>query len=176
MGEPRYVGLYHLFCCANRLPSTGSIHFSVLAGRILIKDLRYHSSNQTFRIVKGQISWRYWLRRPAEEEDLSHARVIGEDTPGVYRPHASLRLRVLMYAPTTGKGKPPLACRVHISLQGLEWFIYNRTAAFENIVSQLDPDIPSTPVPTPNPDGAASVRKIFSRTSVFRDGRLYHLV
>ncbi|KAI0358672.1 hypothetical protein OH77DRAFT_1587674 [Trametes cingulata] len=127
----------------------GSIHFSVLSGRILIKDLRYHSSNQTFRIVKGQISWRYWLRRPAEEEDLSHARVIGEDT--------------------RGKGSSPLACRVHISLQGLEWFIYNRTVAFDNIVSQLDPDIPSTPVPTPVPDGAASVRKIFSRTSVFRD-------
>ncbi|KAI0633565.1 hypothetical protein C8Q77DRAFT_1157760 [Trametes polyzona] len=127
----------------------GSIHFSVLAGRILIKDLRYHSSNQTFRIVKGQISWRYWLRRPAEEEDLSHARVIGEDTPG--------------------KGKTPLACRVHISLQGLEWFIYNRTAAFDNIVSQLDPDMPITPVPTPVPEGAASVKKIFSRTSVFRD-------
>ncbi|KAI0368271.1 hypothetical protein BV20DRAFT_969313 [Pilatotrama ljubarskyi] len=127
----------------------GSIHFSVLSGRILIKDLRYHSSNQTFRIVKGQISWRYWLRRPAEEEDLSHARVIGEDT--------------------RGKGSSPLSCRVHISLQGLEWFIYNRTVAFDNIVSQLDPDIPSTPVPTPVPDGAASVRKIFSRTSVFRD-------
>ncbi|KAL1942384.1 hypothetical protein VTO73DRAFT_5986 [Trametes versicolor] len=129
----------------------GSIHFSVLTGRILIKDLRYHSSNQTVRIVKGQISWRYWLRRPAEEEDLSHARVIGEDTPG--------------------KGKP-LACRVHISLQGFEWFIYNRTAAFDNIVSQLDPDIPITPVPTPVPEGAASVRKIFSRTSVFRDASI----
>ncbi|KAI0645908.1 hypothetical protein C8Q79DRAFT_910949 [Trametes meyenii] len=128
----------------------GSIQFSVLGGRILIKDLRYHSSNQTFRIVKGQISWRYWLRRPAEEEDLSHARVIGEATPG--------------------KGSSPLACRVHISLQGLEWFIYNRTAAFDNIVSQLDPDIPTTPVPTPIPaDGAASVKKIFSRSSVFRD-------
>ncbi|KAI0762082.1 hypothetical protein BD413DRAFT_680921 [Trametes elegans] len=127
----------------------GSIHLSILAGRILIKDLRYHSSNQTFRIVKGHISWRYWIRRPAEEEDLSHARVIGEDT--------------------TGKGSSPLACRVHVSLQGLEWFIYNRMAAFDNIVSQLDPDIPTTPVPTPVPDGAASVRKIFSRTSIFRD-------
>ncbi|OSD07084.1 hypothetical protein PYCCODRAFT_793525 [Trametes coccinea BRFM310] len=127
----------------------GSIQFSVLGGRILIKDLRYHSSNQTFRIVKCKISWRYWLRRPAEEEDLSHARVIGEDM--------------------TGKHSSPLACRVHVSLQGLEWFIYNRTAAFDNIVSQLESDIPSTPVPTPVPDGTPPVRKIFSRTSVFRD-------
>ena len=58
---------------------------------------------------------------------------------------------------------------MHVSLQGFEWFIYNRTAAFDNIVSQLDPDVPSTPVPTPVPGGAPSVRKIFSRTSVFRD-------
>ena len=129
-------------------PIVGAIHFSTLAGRVLIKDLRYHSSNQTFRIVKLQLSWRYWLRRPAEEEDLSHARVIGEDA--------------------NGKRSAPLACRVHISLQGLEWFMYNRTAAFDNIVSQLDVDMPSTPA-TPMPDGAASVRKIFSRTSVFQD-------
>ncbi len=130
-------------------PWPGAIHFSTLAGRVLIKDLRYHSSNQTFRIVKVQLSWRYWLRQPAEEEDLSHARVIGEDTGG--------------------KGNRPLACRVHISLEGLEWFMYNRTAAFDNIVSQLGPDVPATPTATPVPDGAASVRKIFSRTSVFND-------
>ena len=132
----------------------GAIHFSTLAGRVLIKDLRYHSSNQTFRIVKLQLSWRYWLRQPAEEEDLSHARVIGEDA--------------------NGKPSSPLACRIHISLQGLEWFMYNRTAAYDNIVSQLDVDVPSTPAATPVPDGAASVRKIFSRTSVFQDGASLH--
>ena len=131
-------------------PCAGAFHFSTLAGRILIKDLRYHSSNQTFRIVKVQLSWRYWIRQPAEEEDLSHARVIGEDA--------------------NGKHGSPLGCRVHLSLQGLEWFMYNRTAAFDNIVSRMDADMPSTPHPTPNPDGAASVRKIFSRTSVFHDG------
>ncbi|TBU47302.1 hypothetical protein BD309DRAFT_511415 [Dichomitus squalens] len=130
----------------------GAIHFSTLAGRILIKDLRYHSSNQTFRIVKVQLSWRYWLRRPAEEEDLSHARVIGEDT--------------------TGKSSSPLACRVHISMQGLEWFMYNRTASFDNVISQLDVEMPSTPAATPVPDGAASVRKVFSRTSVLHDSSI----
>lgn len=57
----------------------GSIHISILAGRILVKDVAYHSSNQTVRIVKGQISWRYWIRVPADEDDLNHARVVGED-------------------------------------------------------------------------------------------------
>ena len=97
-----------------------------------------------------QLSWRYWIRQPAEEEDLSQARVIGED----------------------GKHNSPLGCRIHISLQGLEWLMYNRTAAYDNIVTHLNVDIPITPAPTPAPDGGASVRKIFSRTSVFHDCKL----
>lgn len=52
----------------------GSIHFSLLAGRILFKDFAYHSSNQTIRIVKGQIQWRYWIRLPAGEEDINSMR------------------------------------------------------------------------------------------------------
>lgn len=48
----------------------GSIHFSILTGRILLKDIRYHSSNQTAKIVKGQIEWRYWIRRPMTEDEL----------------------------------------------------------------------------------------------------------
>lgn len=62
----------------------GSISFSVLAGRISFKDLRYHSANQTILVVKGQISWRYWIRVPAEEDDLIHARVIGEGIQRAY--------------------------------------------------------------------------------------------
>ena len=32
---------------------------------------------------------------------------------------------------------PSLRCRIHVSLQGFEWFLYNRTAGFDNIVSQM---------------------------------------
>ncbi|KAF9012385.1 hypothetical protein BDQ17DRAFT_1496756 [Cyathus striatus] len=86
----------------------GSIHFSLLAGRILVRGIRYHSSNQTIKIVKGQIQWRYWLRRPITEDDIGLNR--GEEDP----------------------------CRIHISMQGFEWFLYNRTAAFDSIVAQMD--------------------------------------
>ena len=55
----------------------GSIHFSLLTGRILLKDVRYHSSNQTIKVVTGQLQWRYWTRRPTSEEDLNSTR--GED-------------------------------------------------------------------------------------------------
>jgi hypothetical protein len=63
----------------NGFLSLGSIQFSILAGRILFKDLRYHTSNQTIRLVKGQLSWRYWIRKPTEEDDLRHARVGAEE-------------------------------------------------------------------------------------------------
>ncbi|KAF7315604.1 hypothetical protein MIND_00075800 [Mycena indigotica] len=92
----------------------GSIHFSLLAGRILFKDFAYHSSNQTIRIVKGQIEWRYWIRRPASENDIAPARVLDD----------------------AKHGRSP-SCRVQISLQGVEWFLYNRTAAYDSIVAQM---------------------------------------
>jgi len=33
----------------------------------------------TVKVVTAQISWRYWLRVPATEDDLNNAHVGGED-------------------------------------------------------------------------------------------------
>ena len=30
------------------------------------------------------------------------------------------------------------SCRIQVTLQGLEWFLYNRTAAYENILAQME--------------------------------------
>ncbi|KAH6910366.1 hypothetical protein BKA70DRAFT_122091 [Coprinopsis sp. MPI-PUGE-AT-0042] len=69
----------------------GAIHFSIPAGRILFKDLRYHSSNQTIKVVKGQIQWRYWIRRPAAEDAMGRdARI---DRKMVVVPHTSISPR-----------------------------------------------------------------------------------
>ena len=63
-------------------------------------------------------------------------------------------------------------CRFHATFEGFEWFIYNRTAAFDNIVAQMDA---KTPVPerrsqSPAADGAASqLRQIFSKSSAGGD-------
>ncbi|KAI0699566.1 hypothetical protein BC835DRAFT_1412549 [Cytidiella melzeri] len=131
----------------------GSIHFSILGGRILLKDIRYHSSNQTIRVVKGQLSWRYWIRAPTDENDLSHARVVGESIGAKPK-------------------KTSMSCRVHICFQGLEWFIYNRTAAYDNIVASMESQSDDGGA---HPDGRASMeaikslRKIFSWTSAIPD-------
>jgi len=58
----------------------GAIHFSILTGRILVKDVRYHSSNQTIKIVKGQIQWKYWLRKPLGVDEMNAARKTGGAT------------------------------------------------------------------------------------------------
>ncbi|KXN92475.1 Protein CSF1 [Leucoagaricus sp. SymC.cos] len=104
------VRCYEKICL---ITGTGSIHFSLLTGRILLKDVHYHSSNQTVKIVKGQIQWQYWIRRPMTGDELY---VKGDDQQHSRSP----------------------SCRIQITLQGFEWFLYNRTTAYENIISQLD--------------------------------------
>ncbi|TFK44762.1 hypothetical protein BDQ12DRAFT_730786 [Crucibulum laeve] len=106
----------------------GSIHFSILAGRILVKDFCYHSSNQTVKIVKGQLQWRYWIRRPTTETDISGSVHPDDDK----------------------QTKRSLSCRIQISLQGFEWFLYNRTAAYDSIISQME----SSSRPTSRTSGA----------------------
>ncbi|KAF8633289.1 hypothetical protein AX17_004464 [Amanita inopinata Kibby_2008] len=93
----------------------GSVHLSLLAGRILLKDVRYHSANQTVKVLKGQIQWRYWIRRPTTEEEMGCP--VGEDPKPPFR---------------------PLSCRIQLSLHGFEWFLYSRTAAYDNIISQME--------------------------------------
>lgn len=68
--------------------------------------------------------------------------------------------------------KAPLSCRLHVSLQGLEWFIYNRTAAYDNIVSAMENNAThesDVPPGRHSREGISSLRKIFSWTSAIPD-------
>jgi hypothetical protein len=102
------------------------VHFSLLTGRILLRDIRYHSSNQTFKAVKSELYWKYWIRRPASQEELSSKH--SEDSLGSTR---------------------NLRCRVHMSFHGVEWFIYGRTAAFDDIRSRFMDETHQGTVSTP---------------------------
>lgn len=46
-----------------------SIRVSLLGGRILFKNLRYLSTNQSISIIKGHIAIRYWLFNVRKSED-----------------------------------------------------------------------------------------------------------
>lgn len=73
----------------------GAIHISVLAGRILLKDLKYHSSDVTVVALKCQISWRYWIRRPMDEQDLGYTRAVGGETDASGKLSVSLAIEIL---------------------------------------------------------------------------------
>ena len=49
--------------------SIGSLQISPLAGRILFRDVEYHSSNLSVRALHGHITFRYWIFRVRQEED-----------------------------------------------------------------------------------------------------------
>ncbi|GAA5906531.1 hypothetical protein JCM8208_000472 [Rhodotorula glutinis] len=47
----------------------GALKISILGGRIQFNDLRYISRNQSLRVVRGHVTWKYWLRHVRSEED-----------------------------------------------------------------------------------------------------------
>ncbi|KAH9083360.1 hypothetical protein EDB83DRAFT_2538792 [Lactarius deliciosus] len=123
----------------------GSLHISLLSGRILLKDFRYHSSNQSIKVVKVQLRWQYWVRALAASEHIQAHAGGEEPNPG-----------------NTSSRSP--RCRFHATFEGFEWFLYNRTAAFDNIVAQMDA---KTPVPerrAQSPAAASHLRQIFTKS------------
>jgi len=46
-----------------------SLQIAPLGGRILFKNLRYHSRNQSITVLHGYISFRYWLWNVRTEDD-----------------------------------------------------------------------------------------------------------
>ncbi|KAI9320168.1 hypothetical protein BX666DRAFT_2151466 [Dichotomocladium elegans] len=86
-----------------------SIRVTLLGARILFKNLRYLSTNQSISIVKGHISIQYWLMnvRKADSEKTAST--------------------------TPDNVKSKLPCRIVCSIEGLEWFIYNNTPAYKSM-------------------------------------------
>lgn len=90
-----------------------SLQISLLAGRIFFGRVRYHGSNETIQIVGGHITWRYWLRKVRH----CHADKAG--------------------SPKTNE----LPSRIAVKLHGLEWFVYNRSPAYDAIWAQMEESV-----------------------------------
>lgn len=97
-----------------------ALQVSLLGGRIFFTGLRYHGNNETFLIQHGYITWRYWLRRVREVDIKASAQQQAEQAS----------------AGTNGRHSN-LPCRVTMSLVGLEWFIYNRSPAYDSVLAGL---------------------------------------
>ncbi|KAK9464427.1 hypothetical protein V1512DRAFT_250083 [Lipomyces arxii] len=89
-----------------------SVQISLLGGRIFFKDLRYVGSNETVFITQGHVTWRYWLNR-TRRSDLKVAKFRKEK-------NETVPARFMLY------------------IEGVEWFVYNRTSAYEAALKEFD--------------------------------------
>ncbi|KAL8762526.1 MAG: hypothetical protein Q9184_001486 [Pyrenodesmia sp. 2 TL-2023] len=108
-----------------------ALQLSLLGGRCFFGSFRYHGHNETILINDGYITWRYWLRR-VRDTDFSvsvkaSSQQGGEEEEG--ENHSTL--------PSKNRLGSNLPCRVKLKARGIEWFIYNRTPAYEAIEKEL---------------------------------------
>ncbi|KAI0406823.1 hypothetical protein F4802DRAFT_595829 [Xylaria palmicola] len=99
-----------------------ALQLSLLGGRLFFTGLRYYGNNETVLIQNGHITWSYWLRR-VRDAQVHHAKQrskIDEDA-----------------ASDAPDGRQRLPCRINIAVSGLEWFVYNRSAAYDSILSAM---------------------------------------
>ncbi|GMK54228.1 hypothetical protein CspeluHIS016_0108140 [Cutaneotrichosporon spelunceum] len=87
----------------------GSFQISPLAGRIAFRNVEYHSSNFSCRILHGNVTFRYWKLRVQHEGDWQ----------------------------SSNPKRARLPCRISANLDGLEVFCYNRTPAYDAIVERM---------------------------------------
>ncbi|KAL4909994.1 hypothetical protein BDW74DRAFT_173468 [Aspergillus multicolor] len=129
-----------------------ALQISLLGGRIFFKGIRYHGVNETIFIHGGFVTWNFWKhavrrtdfsrfksRKPDDTEDGgSESGSIGE-TGGVDCPSV-------------------LPCRITVKFYGLEWFIYNRTPAYDSILSGFNPAAPNSSPDSENASLDASLK------------------
>lgn len=100
-----------------------SIQISILAGRVFIKNFTYIGSNETISILQGSFTWRYWLykRRLSkyEEAELS----ANSEEPDISN--------------NNWKNKKHIPARIKLAIEGVEWYIYNRSPAFDIIEENI---------------------------------------
>ncbi|KAL8803089.1 MAG: hypothetical protein Q9182_003402 [Xanthomendoza sp. 2 TL-2023] len=101
-----------------------ALQLSLLGGRCFFKGLRYHGHNETILVNDGYITWRYWLRR------VRHADCLSTPSSGPSRVGEEEEQRgTTRLASKSSRNRPP--CRIKVMVRGVEWFIYNRTPAYE---------------------------------------------
>ncbi|PKS08994.1 hypothetical protein jhhlp_003607 [Lomentospora prolificans] len=106
-----------------------ALQISLLGGRLFFTSLRYHGNNETFHIQNGHITWSYWLRRVRDVDIGTKPTKVAESVIEKRR-------------------NADLPCRINVSLNGLEWFVYNRSPVYDGILRNLSEDKSTTDVGT----------------------------
>lgn len=107
---------------------------------MFFKGFRYHGNNETILIHTGYITWSYWLRN-VREIDLGPEPVDSlrrpTSLPEKEQNDTSLPVNVTQAEQGGVTASPKLPCRLNISLRGAEWFVYNRSAAYDAVVAGM---------------------------------------
>ena len=121
-----------------------ALQFSFLAGRVFFKGFRYHGHNETILINDGYITWRYWLRRVREAECISSLNHKPDVKSGV-------NLDSGLGESIGKKASNGLPCRIKAKVRGIEWFIYNRSPAYDSILASISGRQPPSDVGADDP-------------------------
>ena len=121
-----------------------ALQFSFLAGRVFFKGFRYHGHNETILINDGYITWRYWLRRVREAECVSSLDHKTDAKSGV-------NLDSGLEESVGKKASNGLPCRIKAKIRGIEWFIYNRSPAYDSILASISGSQPPNGVGADDP-------------------------
>lgn len=115
-----------------------ALQFSLLAGRVFFKGLRYHGQNETVLIHDGYITWRYWLRHVQELDCRSTNGASRSPALDDESHKANERSTDGRAEENGGPGKSRrLPCKVLVKSRGVEWFIYNRSPAYDAILQSM---------------------------------------
>jgi hypothetical protein len=100
--------------------------------------VKYHGNNETILIHSGYITWAYWLRT-VRELALGENQNLGPKTaPTGSNQNGSGQTADIGGAENGGVAESkPLPCRLQATLKGVEWFIYNRSAAYDTVLAGL---------------------------------------
>ena len=114
-----------------------ALQFSLLGGRLFFRNLRYQGTNETVLIHDGHLTWRYWLRRVQHVEcGKTQPAAQGErfkPSPSINR-QAGQSTSEEVGGDHVSRNKP---CRISVEIRGIEWYVYNRSAAYESILSKI---------------------------------------
>ncbi|KAI8629215.1 putative fermentation associated protein [Xylariaceae sp. FL1651] len=100
-----------------------ALQLSLLGGRLFFTGLRYHGNNETIVIQNGHITWSYWLRRVRDAQIY-----VSKQGPKPDEDASSS---------STRDRQEKLPCRINVAVSGLEWFVYNRSAAYDSILNAM---------------------------------------
>ncbi|CAG8971298.1 hypothetical protein HYALB_00001465 [Hymenoscyphus albidus] len=115
-----------------------ALQISLLGGRVFFKGFKYHGNNETILVHSGFITWCYWLRNVRDLNVGRNSDARTKQPSSDSEDDGKMGYRATVDGGEGGRSKAAkLPCRLTISLNGVEWFVYNRSPAYDAIIASM---------------------------------------